>query len=206
MAVVKKVAVKNVAVKKVDGKKVAKPVVAVKKPVAKKPNVGTKFNLHKLIMLIIRDAPKAKKGNKMTGGYDKKSVDNILNIILQFLNTKKIRDRIAKLIEDVYAVGNHSRPIINYKDETIQLLRNDINISNVKLLLGRMMEGSSFADELKVSLKYDEANISKFEKDKRFHNYEFINIVIVLCNIYINYYNNADDVADIDKIKVIQVQ
>jgi hypothetical protein len=207
------------AVKKADGKKaVKKPAVAkavkpvkavAKKPAAKKPT-GAKFNFNKLIMLIIRDVPK--KGKKMTGGYKKADIDPILNLILSFLNTKKIRERIIKRIEDVYAVGGvHGDEIRIYKDDTINLLKGaDFDKDTVKTFLKRMFASKgtvihSFTNELKESLKYDEAGINTSEKDKRFHNFEFINIVIELCNIYIRYYNNAENTAHSEQIELLKV-
>jgi hypothetical protein len=211
-AVVKAV-VKTKATGKAVAKAVKKPVVAkaVKpaKAVAKKPTgaKAAKFNFNKLIMLIIRDVPK--KGKKMTGGYKKTDIDLILTPILNFLNTKKNRDRIIKRIEDVYAAGLHDADIVKYKDDTIKLLKGaDFDNNTVKKFLNRMVASNgtdinSFTNELKDSLKYDEPGIvDKSEKDKRFHNFEFINIVIELCNIYIRYYNNAYNTAASEKIKL----
>ena len=152
-------------------------------------------------MLIIRDVPK--KGKKMTGGYKKADIDQILTIILTFLNTKKLRERIIKRIEDVYAVeGLHDKENLTYKDDTINLLKGaDFDNNTVKTFLNRMFDSNhSFTNKLKDSLKYNESGIDKSEKDKRFHNFEFINIVIELCNIYIRYYNNADNTAFSEQI------
>jgi len=206
-----KAAKKPVVVKKPAVAKAVKPAKAVaKKPALKKPTgaKAAKFNFNKLIMLIIRDVPK--KGKKMTGGYKKADIDQILTLILTFLNTKKIRDRIIKRIEDVYAAGGqHGKGILKYKDDTITLLNGlDFDKDTVKMFLNRMFasngtDNNSFTDELKDALKYNEPGlVDKSEKDKRFHNFEFINIVIELCNIYIRYYNNADNTGVSERIKL----
>jgi len=209
------------AVKKVDGKKAAKPVAVVKKPVAKKadakkadgvkkavakkPNVGTKFNLHKLIMLIIRDAPKAKKGNKMMGGYNTTDTDiqKILNMIIEFLNKDATRERIKKRITEVYVDGKYSKNLIDYSKEIInQLNGSNFDQNSVKEFIRRII--SSINQKLcDGNAPNDHSSLTSIQKDKRTHNINFIYIVVELCNVYRRYYNNADDkIADIESIPV----
>jgi hypothetical protein len=123
-----------------------------------------------------------------------------------------MRERIIKGIEDVYAAGGgHDADILKYKDDTIKLLKDaDFDNNTVKTFLSRMFASNgtvthSFTNELKDSLKYNELGIDKSEKDKRFHNFEFINIVIELCNIYIRYYNNAVNTGTSEQIELLKV-
>ena len=207
-----KAAVKKADGKKADGvKKAAKPVAVVKKadgvkkPVAKKPNVGTKFNLHKLIMLIIRDAPKAKKGNKMMGGYNTTDTDiqKILNMIIEFLNKDATRERIKKRITEVYVDGKYSKNLIDYSKEIInQLNGSNFDQNSVKEFIRRII--SSINQKLcDGNAPNDHSSLTPIQKDKRTHNINFIYIVVELCNVYRRYYNNADDkIADIESIPV----
>lgn len=98
----KAVAVAKAVAKKPVGAKAAKKPVGAKKPVAakkpadKKPAVA-KFNLNKLMMLIVRDAPK--KGKKMMGGVKISESDTIRKLILDFIG--KYRLRITTLLNKV---------------------------------------------------------------------------------------------------------
>jgi hypothetical protein len=201
-AVVKKVAVKKADVKKADVKKVAKPVAAVKKadgvkkPVAKKPNVGTKFNLHKLIMLIIPDAPKAKKGNKMMGGYKTTDPDivNILNMIIAFLNKDATRERIKKRISEVYVSGLQTQDLINYSKEIIeQLTDSKFDQTSVKDFIKHIISNNIDKTLCNINVPDNYNSLTSIQKDKRTHNINFIYIVVELCNVYKRYNNNADN-------------
>ena len=201
------------AVKKADGKKVAKPVAVVKKadgvkkPVAKKPNVGTKFNLHKLIMLIIRDAPKAKKGNKMTGGYNTTDPDiqTILNMIIVFLNKEDTRERIIKRITEV----NNAKATQEEKDylnEITKLLNTTIDASSVKEFIKRIISSINTSQLSNFNKPTVYNSLSPIQKDIRTHNVNFIFIVVELCNVYMRYYNNATNTTDnIESIPVHSV-
>ena len=162
-AVVKKKAAKPVAVvKKADG---------VKKPVAKKPNVGTKFNLHKLIMLIIRDAPKAKKGNKMTGGYDDKAIEtNILLPIQGFIHVKY--NRIATILSK---------------------LKGGYGISNPQPLLQDIHQFIEHINKNKLQIQTQVNKVKTTDKDVYERN--FMNIVIMLCVVFCDFKKHSSDFA-----------
>jgi hypothetical protein len=196
------------AVKKVAVKKAAKPVAVVKKadgvkkPVAKKPNVGTKFNLHKLIMLIIRDAPKAKKGNKMTGGYNTTDTDiqNILNMIIVFLNKDTTRERIKKRITEVYVSGKQtqdSNEIIN------QLDGSNFDQTSVKDFIKHITSNNIGQTLCNINAPDAYISLTSIQQDKRNHNMNFIYIVVELCNVYKRYYNNADNTTANMKINSV---
>jgi hypothetical protein len=164
------------AVKKVDGKKAAKPVAVVKKadgvkkPVSKKPNVGTKFNLHKLIMLIIRDAPKAKKGNKMTGGYDDKAIEtNILKPIQEFIHVKY--NRIATILKKLTGYG----------------------ISNPPPPLQDIHQFIEHINKNKLQIQTQVNNVKKTDKDVYERN--LMNIVIMLCVVFCDFKKYSSDFA-----------
>jgi hypothetical protein len=192
------------AVKKVDGKKAAKPVAVVKKPVAKKadgvkkavakkPNVGTKFNLHKLIMLIIRDAPKAKKGNKMTGGYDAASIQPIKNLITDFINdkSKRIRDRIT----DCYSAAGTNQFHKTHAETTAAYIANVIdstNIANFHLFVSNILQKNFNNAILEINSPTTFDSLSINERDKRIYNVNLMTIVIALCDVYMRYHNNVN--------------
>ena len=208
-AVVKKVAVKKadgvkkVDVKKADVKKVVVKKADAKKAVVKKPNVGTKYNLHKLIMLIIRDAPKAKKGNKMTGGYNTADTDiqKILNMIIEFLNKNATRERIKKRITEVNADATEDEK--KYLTEITKLLNTTIDATSVKEFIRRIISSIHTSQLCNFNKPTAYNSLTPIQKDKRNHNVNFIFIVVELCNVYRRYYNNAEDkTANIESIPV----
>jgi len=88
------VAKKPSAVKKPSAAK--KP--SAKKPSAKKPT-GAKFNLNKLMMLLVRGAPK--KGKKMMGGYKMDRIKSLLDLIDPFIynSRNRIKERCSILTD-----------------------------------------------------------------------------------------------------------
>jgi len=206
----------KVAVKKADvKKKAAKPVAVVKKadgvkkPVAKKPNVGTKFNLHKLIMLIIRDAPKAKKGNKMTGGYKTTDtvIEKIKTDILTFIKNPKINIRIQNRIKEYYIPADGHAPDTIEKANKIGELLKSTNDAKVKSFIEYMNAG--MGDEIieidKPEPKIDELSNSYAYKEKRVYNVNLMIIVKALCQVYLNFNNYAEDIDAINKMKKKQL-
>ena len=204
--VVKAAKAAKAAVKKVDvKKKVAKPVAVVKKTDAKKANVGTKFNLHKLIMLIIRDAPKAKKGNKMTGGYDDASIQPIKSIIIDFINdkSKKIRDRIT----DSYSLESN-KTYTDYADTTTKYIDNPIssqNITNFHTFVGNILDPNFNKVILDIDKPTPYNNLSDNMKDIRTYNVNFMKIVIALCDVYMRYHNDVKGLT-VNKINITNMQ
>jgi len=205
---------------KVDGKKAAKPVAdekkvavkkadGVKKPVAKKPNVGTKFNLHKLIMLIIRDAPKAKKGNKMTGGYNTTDtvIEKIKTDILTFIKNPKINIRIQNRIKEYYIPADGHAPDTIEKANKIGELLKNTNDTKVKSFIEYMNAG--IGDEIieidKPVPKIDEPSNSYAYKEKRVYNVNLMIIVKALCQVYLNFNNYAEDIDVANKMKKKQI-
>lgn len=207
-----KVAVKKADVKKkADGKKAdgKKKADGVKKPVAKKPNVGTKFNLHKLIMLIIRDAPKAKKGNKMTGGYKTTDtvIEQIKTDILTFIKNPKISIRIQNRIKDYYiATDGHAQDTIEKANKIGELLKNT-NDTKVKSFIEYMNAG--MGDEIieidKPVPNIDEPKNSYAYKEKRVYNVNLMIIVKALCQVYLNFNNYAEDIDATNKMNKKQL-
>jgi hypothetical protein len=199
-------------VKKADGKKkAAKPVAVVKKadgvkkPVAKKPNVGTKFNLHKLIMLIIRDAPKVKKGNKMTGGYDTASIQPIKDIIIEFINgkSKRIRDRIT----DSYS-SEPNQTHISYAETTVAYIANPIssaNATNFHLFVSNILQPSFYKVILDINKPTLFNNLSDNMRDIRTYNVNLMTIVIALCDVYMRYHNNVKGLTEANKINITDI-
>lgn len=205
----KAVAVAKAAVKKPVAAKAKKPVSAkavAKKPVAakavaKKPAVA-KFNLNKLMMLIVRDAPK--KGKKMMGGY-KKTDTQILVIkkqIFDFINKEDIRNRIRNRLIEVYdnnrAVGNrHNDNTITYAKSIADLLISPlIEATSFKFFVGSM--NGSLADELQ-NYSYDTTTNAFNPKSnphiKDIYDINFFIIIIALCKVYYYFHNSADDVG-----------
>jgi hypothetical protein len=147
-------------------------------------------------MLIIRDAPKAKKGNKMTGGYNTTDTDiqNILNMIIEFLNKDATRERIKKRITEVYATGKQTQDLINYSKEIIKQL-DDTNFdqTSVKDFIKHIISNNISQTLCNINVPDDYTSLTPIQKDKRNHNMNFIYIVVELCNVYKRYYNNADN-------------
>lgn len=191
VAVAKAVVKKHVAKAKAAKKPVVVAKAVVKKPVAakavaKKPAVA-KFNLNKLMMLIVRDAPK--KGKKMMGGYPLKDVQPTLDLIKPYLLTKK--DRIIERITAVRSVItvdadktflDNAIKSLNTTDPTvfIDYIRNEGNITIVNTLR-------------KDLVNYDKPpiiNNDRYQIDKQDFDSNFMIIIIALCDVYSNFYRH----------------
>ena len=184
--VAKAVAKKPVVAKAVAKKPAVAKAVVAKKPVAKKPAVA-KFNLNKLMMLIVRDAPK--KGKKMMGGYPLKDVQPTLDLIKPYLLTKK--DRIIERITAVRSVItvdadktslDNAIKSLNTTDPTvfIDYIRNEGNITIVNTLR-------------KDLVNYDKPQIinnDRYQIDKQDFDSNFMIIIIALCDVYSNFYSH----------------
>ena len=97
-AAAKKPTAKKPTAKKPTAKKPTAKKPTAKKPTAKKPTTA-KFNLDKLMMLIVRGAPK--KGKKMMGGYAMNPMKTIETIILNLIVSLK-----PKLVERINEIHN----------------------------------------------------------------------------------------------------
>lgn len=200
---------KPVAAKAVVAKKPAVVAKAAKKPVAKKPAVA-KFNLNKLMMLIVRDAPK--KGKKMMGGYkvaDPQIVD-IKNIIYNFINRDDIRTRIRNRIVEVYdnnkrvASNHHAQSTLDFVKTIINLLDKTLTLPDFKSFVG-YMNVTSIADELQ-NYSYNRSKVFDSKSSihiKDIYDINFSIIIIALCKVYYYFNNSAEDVVDADKITII---
>ena len=140
---------KAVAVAKAVVKKPVAAKAVAKKPVAAKKPAVAKFNLNKLMMLIVRDAPK--KGKKMMGGYKDSDIStNILNIIKTFIHINYNRiaynlDRIDKAgagagydisdppphLNDIHQIIEH----INSNSKSIKVNLNRLTTTNTDSLV-----------------------------------------------------------------------
>ena len=174
-----------------------KPAVVAKKPVgvkavAKKPAVAkatgkkpavAKFNLNKLMMLIVRDAPK--KGKKMMGGYNKATVQSILDIITQFLILKKeriiarinavrsaitVRADITALDAAITSLSADPTGFIDYifnfdKTPIIAQLRNDLVNYDIPAIIDN----------------------NRQQIDKQDYDSNFMIIIIALCDVHYNF-------------------
>lgn len=175
---VAKAAKKPVAVK-ATGKVVAKkPVVVAKKPVV------AKFNLNKLMMLIVRDAPK--KGKKMMGGYKKATVQPILDIITPFLILKK---------ERIIARINAVRSAITIQADNTALDNAIISLNSA--------DPTGFIDyifnldktQIIAQLRNDLVNYdipaiidnNRQQIDKQDYDSNFMIIIIALCDVHYNF-------------------
>ena len=185
------VAKKPVVVAKATGKVVAKkPAVVAKKPavVAKKPVVA-KFNLNKLMMLIVRDAPK--KGKKMMGGVRKTESDAIRTIILDFIG--KHRLRITTLLNkvDKYDIGI-DMTITQINDDTSTLWNGSLHglifhIYENKIVNNANANIYTDANNLQKYLISNTNNYPKMDDhtlDKPVFDDIFMIVVIALCNVY----------------------
>ena len=191
VAVAKKPAVAVAKKPAVVAKKPAVVAKAAKKPVAKaakKPAVA-KFNLNKLMMLIVRDAPK--KGKKMMGGVKKTESDNIRNLILAFIG--KYRLRITTLLNKVDKRGiepDMTTTEINSDTTTpwngslhgliLHIYENNI-VSNADATIYKDV------NNLQNYLISDTNNYPKNDdhtKDKHVLDDIFMIVVIALCNVY----------------------
>lgn len=193
-------AVKKPVVAKAAKKPVAKATVkvvakAVKKPVAtkataKKPVVA-KFNLNKLMMLIVRDAPK--KGKKMMGGYKKADLQaTIFTPIITFItnNKQRINSRITDILsnEDLLKttvglpVADGIPAIFNEtlnEADTIQFIN---NIAEQEYLQ-KTLDNFTLPNTVSIT------DLSNY--DKRTYDTNFMTIVIALCKVYKRFDDNA---------------
>jgi hypothetical protein len=175
-----------------------KPVVVAKKPavvakatgkvVAKKPAVA-KFNLNKLMMLIVRDAPK--KGKKMMGGVNKTESDAIRNIILSFIG--KYRLRITTLLNKVDTRGIEIDMTTSEITADTSLPWNGslhgliFHIYKNKIVSNADAIKYTEANNLQKYLISDANNYPKKDnhtQDKRVLDDIFMIVVIALCNVY----------------------
>jgi hypothetical protein len=166
VAVAKKPAVvvkKPVA--KATGKVVAKKPATGAKATAKKPAVA-KFNLNKLMMLIIRDVPK--KGNKMTGGYDDKAIETTILLPIQIFILAKY-NRIATILStgNGYKIADPPPPL-----QDIHQIIEHINKN-------------------KLQIQAQVNNVKKDDKDVYERN--FMNIVIMLCVVFCDFKKHSTD-------------
>jgi hypothetical protein len=85
-------------------------------------------------MLIIRDAPKAKKGNKMTGGYKTTDfvIEKIKTDILNFIKDPKINIRIKNRIKEYYIPADGHAQDTTVKANKIGELLNNTTDTKVK--------------------------------------------------------------------------
>jgi hypothetical protein len=181
-AVVKKpVAAKAVAKKPVAAKAVVKKPVAAK--AAKKPAVA-KFNLNKLMMLIVRDAPK--KGKKMMGGYKKAPLQaGIFTPITTFITTyrPRINNRITEILSNESSLKTTVGvavaapiPVVVTTTVTEKSIEQFImNIAEQEFLYKTL-------DDFTLPSPVTDAN--RYNFDKRTYDCNFMTIVIALCKVY----------------------
>ena len=186
-----------------------KPTAAAKKPTAAAKKPTAKFNLNKLIMLIGRNPQK--KGKKMMGGYMNQTVNPIKDIILTFLNKIETRRRIKRYLHDYYNntmviyakkfttdhnnyVKNHFKTIYDSLDLNKQIMTHDEFIPFIQCMI------SSAGDEIDTLI--DDPDIVDYRANKaaasneifrKFMNMNFMIIVKVLCKVYANFHNFAED-------------
>lgn len=197
-AVAKPVAKAKKPTAKATGKVVAK---AAKKPAAKKPAVA-KFNLNKLMMLIVRDAPK--KGKKMMGGYKKADTDiaAIQKTILDFLIKDNIRERILSRIREVYTISeNQALDTIRNANTVGDYLKNT-DVKEINKFISYMI--NDFGEEISnIDVPVPAiANTNTIAyNEKRVFNINLMIIVRALCQVYVNFTNYAENITDAEKIK-----
>ena len=148
----------------------AKPAAVKAKPATKKPVVA-KFNLNKLMMLIVRDAPK--KGKKMMGGgYTNDSIKPIKVLIHKF-----IKDNYDRVFSSANMVGfnkvNDSNRDYAHIKSIIQHIGGDGNHS---ILFDNTLYNS----------------YSPNEKDKYTYDMNFNLIVQTLCKVYVSFIEHAE--------------
>ena len=197
-AVVKKpVAAKAVAKKPVAAKAVVKKPVAAK--AAKKPAVA-KFNLNKLMMLIVRDAPK--KGKKMMGGYKKTDVAAIQKQISDFLIKDNIRERILSRIREVYTISENQAPDTIRNANTVGDYLKNTDVKEINKFISYMI--NDFGEEISnIDVPVPAiANTNTIAyNEKRVFNINLMIIVRALCQVYVNFTNYAENITDAEKIK-----
>jgi hypothetical protein len=191
VAVAKKPAVAVAKKPAVVAKKPAVVAKAAKKPVAKaakKPAVA-KFNLNKLMMLIVRDAPK--KGKKMMGGVKKTESDNIRNLILAFIG--KYRLRITTLLNKVDKRGiEPDMTTTEINSDTTTPWNGDLNGLILHIYENNIVSNADATiykdvNNLQKYLISDTNNYPKNDdhaKDKLVLDDIFMIVVIALCNVY----------------------
>ena len=191
----KKPAVAKAAKKPAVAKAAKKPAVAkaAKKPAvakaAKKPAVA-KFNLNKLMMLIVRDAPK--KGKKMMGGVKSSDSDKIRRLILDFIG--KHRLIITTLLNKVDKRGievDMTQPEIN--TDTTTPWEGDLNGLILHIYTNKIVsnvDAIKYTDAnnlQKYLINDDTTNYPKKDdhsQDKSVLDDIFMTVVIALCNVY----------------------
>ena len=184
-AVAKPVAKAKKPTAKATGKVVAK---AAKKPAAKKPAVA-KFNLNKLMMLIVRDAPK--KGKKMMGGVKISESDTIRKLILDFIG--KYRFRITTLLNKVDKRGienDMTQPEITTDTSTpwegslnglILHIYTNVIVDNVD---ASVYTDTNNLQQYLISVPTNYPKKDNHTQDKIVLDDIFMIVVIALCNVY----------------------
>ena len=179
-----------------------KPTVAAKKPTvakaAKKPAVAkatgkkpavAKFNLNKLMMLIVRDAPK--KGKKMMGGVKSSDSDKIRQLILNFIGMHRLR--ITTLLNKVDKYGLHAD--MTPADITADITtpwEGDLNGLILHIYTNKIVNNANTAMYKDVNnlQQYLISNTTNYPKkddhsqDKSVLDDIFMTVVIALCNVY----------------------
>ena len=182
-AVVKKpVAAKAVAkpVAKATGKVVAK---AAKKPADKKPAVA-KFNLNKLMMLIVRDAPK--KGKKMMGGYKKAPLQaGIFTPITTFITTyrPRINNRITEILSNESSLKTTVGAAVAAPIPVV--VTTTVTEPSIEQFIMNIAEQEFLYKTLdNFTLPSPVTNANRYNFDKRTYDCNFMTIVIALCKVY----------------------
>lgn len=193
----KAVAVAKAVVKKPVAK-AKKPVVAkkpvaakavAKKPAAKKPAVA-KFNLNKLMMLIVRDAPK--KGKKMMGGYKKAALQaGIFTPITTFITT--YRPRIINRITEILSNESLLKTTVGVAVTTPipVIVTNTPHERTIEQFIMNIAEQEFLYKTLDVfELPSIVNDTDMYNFDKRTYDCNFMTIVIALCKVYKQFNNN----------------
>ena len=195
---VAKAAKKPAVVAKATGKATVKATgkatvkVVAKKPavVVKKPAVA-KFNLNKLMMLIVRDAPK--KGKKMMGGYKKADLQaTIFTPIITFITNN--RQRINSRITDILSNENLLKTTVGVPvaDGTPDIFNETLNVANTIPFINNIAEQDFLQKTLDNFTLPNVVSISELSKyDKRTYDTNFMTIVIALCKVYKRFDDNA---------------
>lgn len=186
--------VKAKATGKATGKAVVKKPTAAK-AVVKKPAVAkvAKFNLNKLMMLIVRDAPK--KGKKMMGGYKKAALQaRIFTPITDFITKHKerIKNRITELLSNEVLLKTTIQ--LNAGDATPIIFNDTFNESNIEQFIINIGEHAYLRNTLDnftlPNIPDKSTELSKF--DKRTYDCNFMTIVIALCKVYKLFNENTE--------------
>ena len=167
----------------------AKKPVATKKPVAAKKPAVAKFNLNKLMMLIVRDAPK--KGKKMMGGVGVTEATNIRKLILNFIG--KYRLRITTLLNkvDIRNIESDMTPV-QITADTITPWEGSLNGLILHIYDNKIVNNANattYPDTNKlqqylISVPTNYPNKDNHTQDKIVLDDIFMIVVIALCNVY----------------------